>query len=77
MNDYLHIEEFILDSTGAHVTWPSKLNLLYEIERSSDLLNGNWNTVLYMGTTLTTNKTVSDAGALAETNLFYRVKVRP
>ena len=75
-NDYLHITSNTRGAGGETITFPSKLNVTYRIERSTDLLSG-W-TVIFSniaGTGGDISRT--DSSATGATKFFYRAVVVP
>ena len=72
--DYLHISSNTLGAGGETISFPSKLNVNYRIERSVDLLSG-WTTLFdnIAGTNSAISRTDTDATTASK--FFYRVLV--
>ena len=74
-NDFLEI--FInLNGGNAEISWPSKVDINYWVERASDLTGTGWQPVLFT-TALSELSETLDALPENTTNQFYRVKVKP
>ena len=74
-NDFLEI--FInLNGGNAEISWPSKVDINYWIERASDLTGTGWQPVLFT-TALSELSETLDTLHQSTTNQFYRVKVKP
>jgi hypothetical protein len=74
-NDFLEV--FINVGGGnAQITWPSKTNINYWVQRANDLSGTDWQS-FYFGTALSNEASTVESVPPATTNRFYRVKVKP
>ena len=76
-NDYLALSiSMIGDSAG--LTWPSKLDVNYDVESADRLAPGpvSWQS-LFFGTAFSNEQTVVETVPTVVTSRFYRVKVKP
>jgi hypothetical protein len=66
----------VKSTNGFVITWTALLNQNYTVQWTDDLASTNWNTLTNLTSTLPT-MTVTDAGAPANTNRFYRIILNP
>jgi len=72
----LTLEEGVILGGNAEISWPSKVDINYWVERASDLTGTGWQPVLFT-TALSELSETSDTLTQSTTNQFYRVKVKP
>ncbi|OQW95881.1 MAG: hypothetical protein BWK77_06710 [Verrucomicrobia bacterium A1] len=74
-NDYLDLA-IKLQGSGAALTWPSKTDINYRVERSSSLMPPNWQSI-HFATALSNEQGVMEGLPGAVSSRFYRVKAQP